>query len=120
MNAGEYKQRLLAEQQRLVRNIHLAGAQAREVSDATPADLGDASVRDEEKDARFDAAQADLATLHQVQAALQRIEAGTFGKCLADGGPIEERRLRAIPWTPYCLKHERLQETGSPRRMPTL
>jgi DnaK suppressor protein len=55
-----------------------------------------------------------------VRDALKRIEEGTFGKCVVDGGAIEEKRLNAVPWTPYCLKHEQLLEKEHPRRMPTL
>ncbi|MDU0359918.1 TraR/DksA C4-type zinc finger protein [Rhizobium sp. 25PS6] len=37
-----------------------------------------------------------------VQAALDRIEAGTFGTCVKCGKPIGERRLDAVPHTPFC------------------
>ncbi len=120
LNTEEYKQRLQVEEQRLLKNIHGADAKARDLSDKPGGDWSDASVRDEEKDGQFNEADIDLTTLHQVQDALKRMEEGMFGKCLVDGGPIEEKRLRAIPWTPYCLKHERLQEKERPRRMPTL
>jgi DnaK suppressor protein len=62
----------------------------------------------------------DSTTLNQVRDALKRIEEGTFGKCVIDGGAIEEKRLQAMPWTPYCLKHEQILEKEQPRRMPTL
>jgi hypothetical protein len=37
-----------------------------------------------------------------------------------DGGPIEERWLEALPWTPYCLKHEQRLEVAASSRPPTL
>ncbi|MBB4215471.1 dimethylmenaquinone methyltransferase [Rhizobium anhuiense] len=37
-----------------------------------------------------------------VQAALERIQAGTFGTCVKCGRPISERRLDAVPHTPFC------------------
>lgn len=120
MNTKEYKQRLRLEERRLLKSIRDANADARGLSAEPGGDWGDASVRDEEKDGQFAGANMELTTLHQVQDALKRIAEGTFGRCLVDGGPIEEKRLRAIPWTPYCLKHERLQEKGRPRPMPTL
>jgi len=117
----EYKQQLLAEEQRLLKGIRRADTNARDLSDEPSArDWSDTSVRDEEKDGQFQEADINLTTLHQVQDALKRIEEGTFGQCLVDGGPIEEQRLRAMPWTPYCLKHERLQEKERPRRIFTL
>ena len=121
MNTEEYKKLLQAEERRLSKGIRRGDANARELSDApSTGDWSDASVADEEKDAQFKEAEMDSTTLNLVKDALKRIEDGTFGKCQVDGGPIEEKRLRAIPWTPYCLKHEQLLEKESPRRMPTL
>jgi DnaK suppressor protein len=51
----------------------------------------------------------------QVREALQRIEDGTFGRCVVDGEPIESKRLEAIPWAPCCVKHPSLLEAASPR-----
>lgn len=39
------------------------------------------------------------AELAEVEAALKRIEAGTYGICEVTGEPISPERLRAIPWT---------------------
>ena len=58
--------------------------------------------------------------LQQVRDALTRVDAGTFGRCIVDGGPIEEKRLDAMPWTPYCLKHEQLRNAATPSSTPTL
>ena len=51
---------------------------------------------------------------------LEKIKNGTFGKCLADGKQIPEKRLNAIPWTPYCLKHEKELEIVKGVQTPTL
>lgn len=45
------------------------------------------------------------AGLDQVEAALARIEDGTFGMCAVCGEPIAEGRLEARPWTLYCIRH---------------
>ncbi len=37
-----------------------------------------------------------------IDAALARIDAGTFGICAKCGQPIAERRLGAVPHTPLC------------------
>jgi len=39
----------------------------------------------------------------QVEAALDRIEAGEYGECQGCGEEIEPRRLRAQPEAPLCL-----------------
>ena len=51
-----------------------------------------------------------IESLAEVQRALQRIDDGTYGKCLVGGHRIKLARLEAIPWTPYCLEHERERE----------
>lgn len=40
--------------------------------------------------------------LRQVDDALLRIGAGTYGRCQACGQDIDPRRLQAMPWTPLC------------------
>jgi DnaK suppressor protein len=121
LNAEEFKQRLLAEEKSLLSRAHTADTNARDLSDGPSVrDWSDASVRDEENDGQLKEADVDLTTLNQVRDALKRIEKGTFGQCVVDGGPIEEKRLRAIPWTPYCLKHEGLHEQKVPHRISTL
>jgi DnaK suppressor protein len=46
---------------------------------------------------------ADWNVFTQVRDALQRIEKGTYGRCVECGRPIEAHRLGSVPWTPYCL-----------------
>lgn len=50
--------------------------------------------------------------LTAVDAALGRIDAGTYGRCERCGNPIEPERLEAIPWTTLCLEDKRRDERG--------
>ena len=62
----------------------------------------------------------EQALLAEVQSALERIENGTYGRCIDCGQPIPEKRLEAIPWAARCIKdEERLEERNLsiPRRM---
>jgi RNA polymerase-binding protein DksA len=43
------------------------------------------------------------AQFDQVEHALARLEAGTFGRCTSCGREIGVERLEAIPWTPVCI-----------------
>lgn len=45
------------------------------------------------------------AGLDQIDAALTRLAAGTYGACAVCGEPIAEGRLEARPWTPFCIRH---------------
>ena len=39
----------------------------------------------------------------QIHAALQRIDAGTYGECATCGEPISEPRLEALPYAMQCI-----------------
>jgi DnaK suppressor protein len=53
-----------------------------------------------------------IAQLALVEAALARIEAGTFGKCTRCGKPIAAERLEALPWAEHCIDCARLIAQG--------
>ena len=61
-------------------------------------------------------AQAVLGTeeemLEECQAALGRIDAGTFGKCLECGKPIPKPRLEAVPYARFCIRCARTDEAA--------
>ena len=47
------------------------------------------------------------ARLKLVDAALGRIQDGTYGKCVVDGEEIDEARLNAEPAAAACIKHSK-------------
>jgi DnaK suppressor protein len=117
MNLQDYKRRLLDAETRLSKRISraYAGGKAQD----GPGDAADASTADEADSEQFAETEVDATVLQQVRDALRRIDDGTFGRCVVDGAPIEEKRLDAIPWTPYCLEHQKLLERTA-RPKPTL
>jgi DnaK suppressor protein len=120
MNVQEYKRRLLELETRLSTRAARERERARERAIDSAGDTGDVSVADEAVSEGFTEAELDATVLQQVRDALQRIDDGTFGRCVVDGGSIEPKRLDAVPWTPYCLKHQKLLEAASRPRTPTL
>src|SRR5207302_10031047 len=110
VNIGRYKQRLIELEASLSSRMARDVKSGREQLIDTAADAGDASVADEAESEDFTEAQLDATILQQVQDALRRIENGTYGQCLIDGGPIDPRRLEAVPWAPYCIRHQKLLE----------
>jgi RNA polymerase-binding protein DksA len=114
-----FKARLLEERQRVVDaidNIHAEnpgslGAETEEltVQDNHPGDVATATF-----DREMASTLEDNSThvLGEIDAALERIEAGTFGTCRACGGPVGEERLEALPWATLCIEDKRKQERG--------
>jgi DnaK suppressor protein len=48
--------------------------------------------------------------LEAIEAALVRIEDGSYGVCAVCGGPIGAERLEAVPYATLCIDDKRLQE----------
>jgi DnaK suppressor protein len=48
--------------------------------------------------------EAEEDTLSLIEAALERVDQGSFGRCVECDGPISKARLNAIPYTPVCIK----------------
>ena len=120
MNIQHYKQRLLDLENTLFARIGQEADLGRGDSIDSAYDVGDASVADEVASEKFTEAEHNSDELQQVGDALDRVAEGTFGTCVVDGGPIEEQRLEAVPWTPYCLKHAQRLEIAASLRPPTL
>jgi DnaK suppressor protein len=50
--------------------------------------------------------------LGEIDAALKRIDDGTYGICEACGRPIPSERLEARPWATLCIEDQRRRELG--------
>lgn len=55
---------------------------------------------------------SEKGALDQIDAALKRIEDGSYGHCEACGAKIPEPRLKAIPYAAQCVRCASKQETG--------
>jgi len=119
MNIVDCKQRLLKLERQIGLRLEQNAETARGVTDDQP-ESGDVARADELKDEYFWLAESDTAILAAVRDALQRIDEGTYGTCVVDGEPIDEKRLESVPWTPYCLKHQQEIEERAGLRTPTL
>ncbi len=54
--------------------------------------------------------------IKEIDAALQRIDDGTYGICEGSGEPIPKKRLEALPWTRYCVEYASLLEKGMAKK----
>jgi RNA polymerase-binding protein DksA len=48
--------------------------------------------------------------VREIDAALERIDAGTYGTCMSCGKPIPEERLDAVPYAVLCVSCKRDEE----------
>lgn len=54
--------------------------------------------------------EAEGDTLGMIELALERIDDGSYGRCVQCDGAIPKARLNAIPYTPVCIKCAEQQE----------
>ncbi len=122
MDLEHYRQLLLAKEKELTEDLTQAKAEAKEANSPDVEDEMDRAVRTQEAESALDQGGQDSDTLEQVRDALQRIDEGTYGLCLACGRPIPAKRLEAVPWAAYDLEHqaEADREEGRPRGGATL
>ena len=113
--SARLRDQLTHRQQELRALLHDA-AEARAAAHSTDVqDFKDVAA-DETRAAIDDVALSHAATeLTQVSAALRRIDEGGYGLCQDCGEAIDERRLRALPATPYCTPCQALRERGARR-----
>jgi DnaK suppressor protein len=48
--------------------------------------------------------------LRKVRAALARIEDGSYGTCMHCDEEISSKRLKAVPWAPFCIRCQELAD----------
>jgi len=74
-----------------------------------PADIGSDNFEQEFTLGLLDSERKLLSEINQ---ALERIDAGTFGVCVGTGEVIGLPRLRARPWAKHCIEYAKLLEKG--------
>lgn len=74
--------------------------------------MADAGTDSFERDLGLGLATFEQGELYEVEAALKRIDAGTYGVCELSGHPIPWRRLQAVPWTRFSIEAEAKLEAG--------
>lgn len=112
MNTEHFKKVLLKKQDELRNEIARFKGEMRE----TPAgveDPIDEVTSSQNKATALEESTFAAGTLEQVDEALQRIEEGSYGRCMDCGKQIEEARLEAVPWTRYCLEDQEKHDAGN-------
>jgi len=115
IDTGEFRSLLQTERERIASAIEYL---ASESPGTTPDELGPdnhvgdaASVTfDRELDEGLE--EGAQQTLEQVDRAIAKLDAGTYGACERCGKPIAQERLRARPWAILCIDDQRLADRG--------
>lgn len=112
----EFKTLLLAKQAEILSNvICMEDETLRKIRtdlSSMPFHMADAGTDNYELENTLGLMDSERKILAEIEAALERIDAGTYGTCEGDDEPIPKARLNAIPWARYCVACANLSEKG--------
>ena len=117
IDTSEYRQKLEEERARLTAAAESLGHEGSgSLSDETGElatggenHLGDTASATYDRELDEGLEEGVQQTIEDIDAALKRIEEGSYGVCEICGEPIGAERLSAIPWTRLCIDDARKQ-----------
>lgn len=77
-----------------------------------PLHMADLGTENYDQEFTLSLIENEQTTLEEINDALDRVERGTFGKCLECGEPIARPRLQAIPYAKHCIECARKLENS--------
>lgn len=80
---------------------------------ADEADLANSTINQQ---ITFSIRDKEMSKLKRIDAALARVEEGTYGYCIESGDEIEHKRLETQPWAEYCIEVAEEKERESSQR----
>ena len=117
---AEFRQKLLSKRRDLIGDVDNLTSEALRRSrqeaagdlSSMPIHMADIGSDNWEQEFTLGLITNERTLLKEIDEALQRIDDGTYGICLATHRPISVARLRAKPWAKYCIEYARLREQG--------
>ena len=107
-----YEDSLRKKQTELVQSYERDKAAGNAQPDDGIQDLADKAASAYSKELNFSLSDTERTLLMQIDEAFVRMKAGNYGVCTNCGTAIGEKRLQAVPWTPFCIDCQELQEKG--------
>ena len=115
--ANELKKMLEGRRRELAQDVHerIRDARAEDVTKRQSVDQSEVSELDTQDEIEFAVLQMKADTLNRIDAALRRLDEGSYGNCIQCGDEIAEARLRALPFAVRCKGCEEALETDEER-----
>lgn len=103
----------LLEQRREMYDLYNQDVRAgQESADDGTEDIVDRANNHYNRELMFSLSDSERQRLLQIEDALRRMDEGSYGRCANCAGPINPRRLEAVPWTRFCIDCQELVERG--------
>ena len=103
---------LRAKQRELLDSFERDKAAGNQSPDDGIQDLADKAASAYSKELNFSLSDTERNLLMQIDEAFVRMKNGSYAVCTNCGTVIGEKRLTAVPWTPFCIDCQELQEKG--------
>lgn len=98
------------------RELHESFQRDKAAGNASPddgiQDLADKAASAYSKELNFSLSDGERNLLMLIDEAFGRMKDGSYGVCTNCNAVIGEKRLQAVPWTPFCIDCQELQEKG--------
>lgn len=107
-----FEERLHHQQRQLEHTMLTAAKEGRQAMAEDTLDVADQAVLSYQKELIFSQGTEGHSQLSKVRLALERLHEGTFGECMHCAKTIGDKRLEALPSTPYCIECQEKIESG--------
>jgi DnaK suppressor protein len=98
------REQLLKLRRAVMLEVQEAAAACRELGQDGVPDIGDMSANTYSRDVLMNLSEAQRQKIRDIDAALERVEAGEYGICLRCGEEIDPKRMSVRPFSRYCVE----------------
>jgi DnaK suppressor protein len=102
MNHEAIRQQLLQRKHELQQRSGKVSSDLRREGEALVADFADQAVQTQNDEVLHAIGESGAREIQQIDRALERLKAGTYGRCQRCGVEIAAARLKAIPFATHC------------------
>jgi len=107
-----FRKKLVANQTEILNLYERDLKVGQEASDDGTEDIVDRANNSYNREFMFALSDAERQMLLEIEDALVRLDGGEYGTCLNCFDTIPKARLRAVPWTRYCIDCQEQAEQG--------
>lgn len=97
------REQLLKMRKDLLREVSDSYETCRELGQDGVPDIGDMSSTTYSRDVLFNLSETHRQKIRDIEAALDRLDAGEYGICMECGEKISPRRMEVRPFSRYCI-----------------
>ncbi len=101
--AQQIKEKLIEMREDILEGVRKELADSKSRASSAPADIIDQAADAYDDDVSFEIAAASDEELEQIEAALERLEEGSYGQCESCSATISPTRLKILPFATRCV-----------------